>query len=263
MIYPGTCSITLANLSRREVVDYCRRAGLAGIEWWGKAHVPPGDIAAAREAAQLTRKAGLQVSSYGSYYYAGVSENDGLKFSGIVDTAIALGAPVIRVWAGNKASADADADFFRRVADDLLRIGDMSAKAGIAVTIEYHGGTLTDDNCSAVSLMEAVKHPAVFFSWQPPSGMNEKDCLAGLKNILPRLGSIHVFHWQTGKPAVRLPLADGFSRWQKYLSSVAADSQDYWALLEFVKNDDPEQFLADAAVLNMLLNKKIDRGSQI
>ena len=59
----------------------------------------------AREVRGLTEAAGLTVAAYGSYYKAGHSEAAGLPFPQVLDTALALGAPVIRVWAGPAGSA--------------------------------------------------------------------------------------------------------------------------------------------------------------
>jgi hypothetical protein len=56
----------------------------------------------------LTESAGLEVSSYGYYYKAGISESEGLRFSIVLETAVALNAPTIRVWAGNSGFASVD-----------------------------------------------------------------------------------------------------------------------------------------------------------
>ncbi len=213
MIYPGACSLTLGHLAPLQVIESCQRAGLAGIEWWGKKHVPHGEIAVAKQVGNLTRNAGLSVSSYGSYYRAGISENEGLAFSAVCETALALGAPMIRVWAGNQGTAESDAAYFQAVVDDLSRIADMATESGVAITVEYHGGTLTDDPATVSELSARIAHPAVFFSWQPPIGLSATECLSGLEAVLPRLGTIHVFHWTAGKEpgrqTIRHPLVDG------------------------------------------------------
>src|SRR6185312_7605034 len=105
MISPGLVSITFRALTPAEVIALVRQAGLRGIEWGGDIHVPHGDAGRAREVRGLTQGAGLQVAAYGSYYKAGVSEDAGLAFGRVLETAVTLGAPVIRVWAGGAGSA--------------------------------------------------------------------------------------------------------------------------------------------------------------
>jgi hypothetical protein len=50
----------------------------------------------AAKVKALSQSAGLEVTSYGSYNRAGVSGAEGLSFSSVLDTAIALGALTIR-----------------------------------------------------------------------------------------------------------------------------------------------------------------------
>ena len=270
MIRSGICSVTLAKKSVNEVIAIVKKAGLEGIEWWGNGHVPHGDIVIAAKVKALTDAAGLKVSSYGSYYRAGVSECEGLSFASVLDTAVALGAPAIRVWAGNRNYADADECFIAQVVEDAMRIGDMAAKAGITVTFEFHGGTLTDSNDNALKFASMVEHPAIFFSWQSPHGYDIGHCLSGLNGLLPRLSTIHVYHWTIGSYEKNMfnetvrqlkhpedffshPLADGEERWREYFKAVNTTGRDHFALLEFVKDNSPEQVIEDGKTLRELL----------
>ncbi len=107
MIRPGLVSVTFRKLTPREIVTAAVQAKLQGIEWGGDVHVPHGKIDVAREVAAMTRDAGLAISSYGSYYRLGDEAKDLLPR--VIETAIALGAPVVRVWAGRVGSKDATA----------------------------------------------------------------------------------------------------------------------------------------------------------
>jgi len=270
MIIPGICSVTLANKSVNEVIAIVKEAGLEGIEWWGNGHVPHGDITIAAKVKALTVGAGLKVSSYGSYYRAGVSKSEGLSFSSVLDTAVTLGAPSIRVWAGNCDYGKADETLVEKVVSDTMRIADMAAKSGVTVTFEFHGGTLTDNNDNAIKFASMVEHPAVFFSWQPPHGYDVGHCLAGLNGLLPRLSTIHVYHWTIGSYEKNMfnetvrplkhpedffvhPLAEGEERWREYFKAVNTTGRDHFALLEFVKDNSPEQVIEDGKALRELL----------
>ena len=243
MIRPGLTSVTFRRLVAEEVVRWAAEARLAGIEWGGDIHVPPGDLAAARRAADLTRAAGLEVASYGSYYRLGQEPPD--LFARVLETAIALGAPIVRVWAGRMASDNVDAAFCAAVADDGRRIADMASAKGLRIATEWHGNTLSDTAESASALFNAVGHPAFRTYWQPRTNLPPEECLRDLEAALPRLAGLHVFHWS---PEGRLPLVAGEAGWKRYLAA-AAGGGDMFAHLEFVIGDDPREMLSDAATL--------------
>ena len=195
MIQSGLVSITFRNLSPSRIVDLAAQAGIGGIEWGGDVHVPHGEVDLAREVSELTRAKGLEVAAYGSYYRAAQSEEQGLSFERVLNTALALGAPLIRVWPGCKASANADAEYRKRVVDDLARISTLAGQHDLRVACEYHGGSLTDSSDAAVKLMQDIANPNAGLYWQPPVGMPPDECVAALQAALPFLTHLHVFHW--------------------------------------------------------------------
>jgi sugar phosphate isomerase/epimerase len=245
----GLVSVTFRGLSPAEVVRWAARAGLEGIEWGGDVHVPHGDQEAAREADALTREAGMEVAAYGSYYRLGHEEPD--TFAGVLETAVALGAPILRVWPGRVGSDQADPGYRERVADDGRRIAEMAEAAGVRIACEWHGNTLTDTAESALELLEAVAHPAFRTYWQPRRQAPLEECLRDLEAALPWLVGVHVFHWD-GATGARLPLNQGEGVWPVYLARAAA-AGGMFALLEFVRDDDPEQMVRDAAALRQWL----------
>lgn len=248
MLRSGLVSITFRQLSPREVVELVSRAGLSGIEWGGDVHVPHGDTATAREVLRTTRDAGLQVAAYGSYYRIGHSEDDGLSFDNVLQTAAQLEAPIIRVWAGTKNSEDADEEYFQLIASETRRICERAERTGIQIATEFHGGTVCNTPSSTHRLMEAVNHPNLKTLWQPVTALSTQQNIESLREVLSWLANLHVFHWTSDG---RHPLEEGEGAWHEYLS-VARDKAN-WALLEFVHDDDPEQFLHDAATLKRWL----------
>ncbi len=253
MIRPGLVSITFRKLSPAEIIGLCVGSQLEGIEWGGDVHVPHGDRDTASRVAQLTREAGLEVAAYGSYYRAGSGDQD-LPFAKVLDSAIALGAPVVRVWAGKCGSADASPDFRAAVADDLGRCADLARTEGISVALEFHGGTLTDTAESAADLMKVLDGSGVRLYWQPPVGLPPDAAVRGLRHVLPWVDHVHVFAWRKDAEGIlRLPLAEDAGPWAQYLDALPSRKQDRWALLEFVRGDDPAHLSADAAVLRSWL----------
>jgi sugar phosphate isomerase/epimerase len=228
------------------------QAGVSSIEWGGDVHVPAGEINRAREVGRWTREAGLMVSAYGSYYRLGGGGNESAPFERVLAGAAALAAPTIRVWAGAKGSVDCSAQERREIIDDTLRVAEMAGRAGITVSLEYHDGTLTDTRASVRALLDELDHPNIEFLWQPSHGEPVEACAGRLLDVLPRLRNVHVFHWwPTARE--RHPLIEGETRWRTYIDIVRETGRPADFLLEFVLNDSPGQFLADAATLRRFL----------
>lgn len=252
MIYPGLVSVTFRKLSPLDVAELVKRAGLKGIEWGGDIHVPHGDLGRAREVREITLEHGLRTAAYGSYYRAGQGDGAGPPFEQVLETAVELGAPTIRVWPGTAGSDTVDEDGRWKVIHDLRRIAGMAAKAGVSVSTEFHGGTLTDTNESAGKLLVEVDHANLFTYWQPHNGEATDACQEGLREVMPRVSNVHVFHWWP-TAAERHPLVDGAERWARFMDVIKQGAGDRYALLEFVKGDSPEAFLRDAETLRQWL----------
>ena len=246
-LVPGLVSISFRQLQPEEIVRLCRDCGLRVVEWGGDVHVPHGNLQAAENVAALMRQSGLQCAAYGSYYRCGVSPRE--EFSGVLECANILNAPFIRVWAGNKASGEISAAERAAVVADLQRCVYLAAAAGMRVSTEYHSGTLTDtvESCDAL----LADCPGLSTGWQPPVGMAPEACCAALQKVLPRLSTIHAFHWRQRE---RLPLADGAAVWRQYLKLLDSRTAATAVLLEFVRDDSPEQLRQDAGTLQELLS---------
>lgn len=235
---PGLCSVTFRSLAPAEVLEAAARAGLRTVEWGGDVHVPPGDLRTASEVAARTADTGLRTVSYGSYVVLGHTEPDDA-----LATAVALGAPLVRVWAGKSGSRQASPDDRRRVVSAAQRMADAAADHGIAIATEFHRGTLTDTVASTLELLEDTERPNVLTHWQPPVGANDDESLHGLRVVLPHLAHVHAFSWTA--QGERLPLAARAAMWQE----VVAIAGDRSILLEFVEGDLIESFDRDAATL--------------
>jgi sugar phosphate isomerase/epimerase len=247
-ITPGLVSITFRQLKAAEIIELCQQAKLEAIEWGGDVHVPHGDLKVAKEVAAMTADAGMQVAAYGSYYRVGVSEHDGLAFETVLETAQHLQAPSIRVWPGNRGSANSDDAYRQWIISELQRISEMAAPTGIPVTLEYHAGTLTDTDASARKLLDEIGHPNCRTLWQPPNGQDFEKSMEGLRAVLPDMQNVHVFHWWPTNQE-RHELEAGRDRWINYLELATDCGHPFYALLEFVKDDRPQQLLEDASTL--------------
>lgn len=252
----GLVSVTFRQLSVPEVARWAAEAGLSCIEWGGDIHVPHGDLPAAKESARITRDHGLAVSAYGSYLRLGA--DDGPSPESVVATAFALGAPVIRVWAGKTGSAECSSAERDRVVRAALELAGLAHQAGVTIAYEFHNNTLTDTAASAMQLLAETDHPAIRTFWQPPWNLSEDDCLESLRRILPRLANVHAYCWRT--PQDRRPLAEGAAAWASYLELIRSSGLNPDVLLEFVPGDDPGGLNREAATLREWLFRAQRRG---
>ena len=247
----GLTSITFRGLTPQEIIDLAVRSGLDGIEWGSDVHVTSGQPELAAEVACACAEAGLKVTSYGSYFKAGKAEDPSDEIEALLVSAKALGAPVIRVWAGEQGPFTADADYRKRVENSLRMFVDRAAEEGIRIATEYHRNTLTENADSALQLLEAV--PGLMTYWQPNPDISEAENLSELGRMLPYLMNIHVFQW-TAPGNVRHPLAEGQDIWPQYIRKAQeGPAAEHHYFLEFVQGDRPEQCIEDAQVLQSMV----------
>jgi 3-dehydroshikimate dehydratase len=251
----GLCSVTFRALGVPQVLELCAQEGIEGIEWGADVHVPVGDLSRAQTVAEETRAHGIAVASYGSYIEVGAAPLD--TFAPILETAVALGAPNIRVWAGRRgvASQDVPPDERARCIADLRAMAEQAVHAGVTLSLEFHRLTLTDSLESTLDLLQRVQHPAVYTYWQPRGGIGIAEATDELSVLHPWLSHLHVFNWNAERE--RFPLAPAEPFWRAVLAHVAAAPDPRfatrWAMMEFVRGDDPAVFPADARLLRTWL----------
>ncbi len=256
MIYSGLVSVSFRKLSVEDIVKLCEKAGIAAVEWGGDVHVPHGKHMLASGVAAICRDSGIECPSYGSYYKAAEKGNSNPEFSAVLDSAQALSASTIRVWAGTKGSAEATPDYYQKVADDINRIAAESREHGVSISLEYHGNTLTDTPASVKKLCNLLDSDIKLY-WQPLISLPHDEQTKGLKELGTRLSNIHVYRWENSHGGIlRKPLAEGESDWKDFLAQANGmkNKKRRYALLEFFKDDSPEQFIEDAKTLNKLLS---------
>jgi 3-dehydroshikimate dehydratase len=241
----GLCSVTLRQLPAGQVAGIAADAGLTCVEWGADVHVPPGNTKTAADVRAACGDHGLRIASYGSYFRPG--RDDEADFAPVLASAMALGAPRIRIWAGGTGSAAATPDQRRAVATATREAAKNAADQGIELAFEFHGGTLTDTADSTVRLLSDVDHPAVRTYWQPPQGEPDATALRGLERVRPWVAAVHVFSWWPRDE--RHPLRTRESLWRAAFALLGGPCD---ALLEFVPGDDPAAVATEAAALREL-----------
>lgn len=238
MWIPGLVSISFRQESPETIIQASKAAGLRAIEWGGDVHVPAGDRETARRVGDATRKAGLTVAAYGSYYRLGTAADPSPAFSQVLDTAQALGAPVIRLWAGTAGSAEVSQEARAAWAAEARQLAGMADKAGVTLTLECHNNTLTDRWESAVAFLKQVNHPRLRMYWQPNQFEDSAYNRRAAQELAPFTRHVHVFQWDAER---RYPLAQGREDWRIYRDILTraweGDGQEHGLLLEFMHDD--------------------------
>ncbi|MFJ4046284.1 sugar phosphate isomerase/epimerase family protein [Microbacterium sp. NPDC089987] len=246
MIRPGLCSVTFRQLSPGEVAARAAEAGLEVIEWGGDVHVPPGNAEHAAEVAAATTDAGLAVCSYGSYFRAGPDE----PLTPVLDSAAALGADRVRIWAGRVDSSDASPQQYAQIVSRLQDAVAEASERGVALALEFHRRTLADTPASTLRLLADV--PGLSTYWQPTVDVSDEVARDEYEQVAAHTSAVHVFSWWPFDTRLRLDERAGL--WHPLF--VAASAQPVPprdALLEFVVDDDPALLPAEAATLRAFL----------
>ncbi len=243
-LIPGLVSVTFRGMTPEEIIKTVKKNGLRTIEWGSDVHVPAGDKAAAESVKRLSEENGILVASYGSYH--GKGESGFFKFADSIASAEMIGAKNIRIWAGAKNSEDVSAAERLEYIAHARILADMAAEKNIDISFECHGGTLTNTADSAISLIEEIDRDNVFLYWQPLQSEDVQKNKAILRRFLPHLKNVHIYAW---KGLERFPLEEHKKAWREYADIVRSDGKEHNMLLEFVKDDDPDQLMRDAETL--------------
>lgn len=255
-LLPGLCSVTFRALEPKDIVSLARENAIKGIEWAGDVHVRPGDTKTARKIAKLCADNGIATPSYGSYVRARPED----EFLPALESCLALGASNIRIWAGTEGFAEASISAKQHIADTVRSYCETAKRHKIAVSLEYHPNTLTDSLGGTTWLLNEVANDNCFSYWQPVPEQSMPDCANDIKTLGNKLSHIHLFYWSKGR--VREPLADGATYWADVLKTTDALPQndftnDRWAFMEFVRDDDPNVFAEDAQTFLKLLSPQL------
>ena len=248
----GICSVTFRNKSVEELLKFCKGNGLTCIEWGGDVHVPPNDLENAKKVRALSEIYGVQCSSYGSYFKCRKIED----FEAISRHAEALGAKVIRIWAGEKNSEDCYCSIgeYNQIVEMVKQCADIAKKRGQTVAFEYHHSTCCNYAGSVLKLLSDIGKDNVKTYWQPmywlKSASEEEERVENLRSIRLLKGyiqNVHVYKWRYHE---RHALKGSEEEWKEYVKEMGGVKNYY---LEFCMGDSEEQCKQDALVLKEIL----------
>lgn len=239
----GLTSVTFRTLSPEYIVALAVAAGIDFMEWGTDVHAKTAEDA--KYIRALCDGAGLPTASLGSYYRVGVSEPS--SFRKDLEIAEILGAGRIRLWLGDRSSADTDGALFEKMKNEVLALSEQAEKRGIALAFEFHRRTLNDNGQSSLCFLEAVGRENVTTYWQPFFNGRDMENLTAVKDRIP---AVHLFSWD--RSANRFAFEECEAEWTAFLCEMKSRLSDIDFIMEFVKNDSEEQFFSDVASIRRL-----------
>ena len=244
----GMTSLTLRNESIANVVKFAKEAGIEGIEWGvSDTHMRLFDNESAEEIKDTSLKYGVEIFSLGSYCYMETTE----ECDNAIETAILLGAPVIRIWAGKKSPSDCDNDYRSKIVDNAIYMAQQASKHNIVLGFEYHPMTLTETCDDALALLKSINKENVGLYWQPQYNLSPEENTRDRNRVLPYcVGNMHIQNYAPEYGYDKLSLIE--DKLNQYFGDIKKD--DYRVMIEFVKDESIENLFDDACVLKKVIS---------
>ncbi|MBR3588584.1 MAG: sugar phosphate isomerase/epimerase [Clostridia bacterium] len=144
----GVASVTFRSKTISEVIEIAKKSGVTYIEWGSDVHVKTEEDA--KTARQLCDENNIKISSYGSYFRAGLHDTG--SWEQICKNAQIMGAESIRIWLGDKDREKFMADEYNKLLKDLSYLCDVAEKYNLLVCPECHDNTFNNNTLSIIRL---------------------------------------------------------------------------------------------------------------
>jgi len=248
MVRGGLSSVSYRNAAPKTVIELTRQAALGGIEWTADTHAPHGDLKRAETLMMATLRAGLTVTSYGSFYRLGRDDAARTGFASVLETARRLQAPAIRVWApaGDAASLDA-------LASEGAALAEKSGKHGITLCVEPHEKSVVGRYRLLAELLRKADNSFLKACWTRLPGEDSGEDAA--RELAPHLALAHLRRWSG---AAREPEGADEACWLAVAGMAECNENsalDRWAVIEYLEDERPETLKKEAEALAARLSR--------
>lgn len=252
----GLTSVTFRNRTCQEILHYCKECGLTWIEWGSDVHVPQTGLDHAKTVAAATRRMGIHVSSYGSYYSLCEHDNWPEAFLPYLKTAAVLNAPVIRIWSGYKSAVEASQEYYDRAVRETRELCDMAEKYGIMLAYEYHDHSLSDTGENAVRIARDIdrKNFSLYFQYDSQASIDEN--IRSLYGMLPYVSRVHVAYQDRKRNAMFLEEGEGTAIWKEMVRMLRSHHSKAVLLFEFLKEASLEGLMRQTQVMRSLMEEE-------
>ena len=178
------------------LLEPIRRAGFRDLEIW-QYHISALSPSGVEGLAGRMRDLGMRAAAAGAYPRLHLSGGDAQAEQRLLDTvadyAALLGCTTLKIFPGRVASADADAGVRRLSIERIRRLADRLGEAGIALTLETHGGTLCDTLDATCRLLEELGScDNAGICLQPFPGDDTGKAVAAFDRLFSRVRHLHL-----------------------------------------------------------------------
>lgn len=254
------CTIAFRERLLEYSLDIASEAGLDGVEIWGREpHISEeydsNRVAAAR---RMVAERGLEVAVFGSYLRFGAVETESMPLRDVLQIAAGLEAPIIRVWASDLGSEEADEEIWHDTVVQCREAACAAKKMGMRLAVEMHTNTLADTAESARRLVEEVDCENFGLNFQALPRIDD-DAVRRLEHVLPWVYHLHAQNYAPldGNPGKleRVALADGVIDYAPLIRRLYTNGYDGYVAVEFGPsnaNDKREAVLRDCRYLQSI-----------
>ncbi len=173
--------------SLEKIVEIAVDTGIDCIEWGGDIHIK--DTGSAAEAKRLCDKAGIKITSYGSYYRVG--SKDACQWEKICRIASTMGAESVRVWLGKADSEKTDEATYRNLVEDAKAMCEVAAGYGLIVCPECHDNTYNNNTDAFLKIREDIGCDN-FRTYFQSRYRKKKYDLDRIERTLPYIETVHI-----------------------------------------------------------------------
>lgn len=229
----GLCTISNKGAPVEDVLAVAADTGYDAVEIWGRDHAGDGSTATCDRIVDRAAELGVEIAVYGSYLAPGT---DGFATDVERELAVAdrLNADLIRVWPGESEYEECTETEWDRAVADLSELADRAGAFDVGVTVEKHGGRLTNAQAGARRLIEAVDDPNCGLNWQPRFDRPAADLLSEAERLAPLSNNVHLQAVAARGDDERCLLADAYFDVEAVLGRFDAAGFDGAVEVEFV-----------------------------
>lgn len=233
------CTIAFRERLLEYSLDIACEAQLDGVEIWGREpHISEqydsNRVAAARKMAT---DRGLEVAVFGSYLRLGATDTESMPLRDTLQIAAGLEAPIIRVWASDVGSEEADEELWRRTIEECREAAAAAEKMGMCLAAEMHSNTLADTGESARRLVEEVDCENFGLNYQAAPSLNGESALERLEAVVPWVMHVHAQNYAPLNGDLerveRVSLADGVINYQPLVDRLRKSGYRGYIAVEF------------------------------
>jgi 3-dehydroshikimate dehydratase len=217
------CTIAFRERLLEYSLDIACESSLDGVEIWGREPHISEEYDANRVAAarKMVHDRGLEVAVFGSYLRPGAVETESMPLRDVLQIAAGLEAPIVRVWASDVGSDEADDEVWSNTIERCREASVAAERMGMSLAAEMHSNTLADTAESAKRLVEEVGRDNFGLNYQPLARLDD-NALGRLEAVLPWVIHMHAQNYAA--------LGNGAAKLER--ASLAEGVIDYAPLIE-------------------------------